>query len=106
MVTIAAAAADEGQPWVLWVAGGLAVWTLVAFLIAVVIGRSIRLADRRAGVLDEASSLTTADLPATMRAPVRRRAIPLPPVGVALAALAVGLETSGYLLRLTGSTGT
>jgi hypothetical protein len=109
MVTLAQTAADEGQPWVLWVVGGLGVWVAVAFLIAVVIGRGIRIADRHAGVVDEASPLTTADLPATMRAPAapaRRRAIPLPPVGVALVVLALAFETSGYVLRLTGSTGT
>src|SRR5688500_18057825 len=111
MVTLAAAATDEGQPWVLWVLGGLAVWVAVAFLVAVVIGRGIRMADRHAA--EDALPLTTADLPASMRAPVaaatiaraRRRAIPLPPIGVALAALAVGLETTGYLLELTGSGG-
>jgi hypothetical protein len=104
----AAAAADEGQPWVLWVLGGLAVWVAVAFLIAVVVGRSIRLADRHAAAADAGAPLTTADLPATMRAPVlpaRRRAIPLPPVGVALAASALALETCGLVLRLTGATG-
>jgi hypothetical protein len=108
MVTFAGATAEDGQPWLLWIAGGLAVWTAVAFLFAVVIGKGIRMADRQAGVPDDASALTTADLPATMRAPAassRRRAIPLPPVGIALAALAVALETTGFLLRLTGSTG-
>jgi hypothetical protein len=108
MVTLAGATAEDGQPWVLWIVGGLAVWTAVAFLFAVVIGKGIRMADRQAGVPDDASALATADLPATMRAPAassRRRAIPLPPVGIALAALAVALETTGFLLRLTGSTG-
>jgi hypothetical protein len=32
----------------------------------------------------------------------QRRRIPLPPFGVALAALAVGLETVGFVVRLTG----
>jgi hypothetical protein len=35
----------------------------------------------------------------------RRRAIPLPPVAIGLAATAVVLETTGYVLRLTGATG-
>jgi hypothetical protein len=108
MVTIAASATDEGQPWVLWVLAGLAVWVVAAFLVAVVIGRGIRVADRHAAAAEAASPLTTADLPATMRAPAartRRRAVPLPPVGVALAASALALETSGMVLRLTGTTG-
>ena len=82
-------------------------WLVVATALALVIGRGIRLADRRSpgtGV-----PLSTADLPETFVAPrpvlVRRRAIPLPPVGVALAAGAVALETCGFVLRLTGATG-
>jgi hypothetical protein len=109
MVTLAAAAADEGRSWVLWVVGGLTVWVVVAFLFAVLIGKSLRMVDRHAGAVEDRSPFTTADLPATMRVPAaraRRRAIPLPPVGVALVALAVALETTGYLLRLTGSSGT
>src|SRR3954469_25989924 len=47
MVTFPAAAADEGSVWWLWVLGGLAVWSVVALLFAVVLGRGIRLADRR-----------------------------------------------------------
>jgi hypothetical protein len=111
VVTLADAAADEGQPWLLWILGGLAVWMVVAFLVAVVIGRGIRLADRHAGAADDARPLTTVDLPATMRAPAGeaapapRRAIPLPPVGVGLFALAVALETSGYVARLTDAAG-
>ena len=36
---------------------------------------------------------------------VRRRAVPLPAFGVALVVLALALETSGYVVRLTGATG-
>ena len=94
--------------WWMWVAGGLVVWLVVATALAMVIGRSISLADRRE--LGRAIPLTTADLPDSFVAAqpppaVRRRAIPLPPVGVALAACAVLLETGGFVLRLTGSTG-
>jgi hypothetical protein len=108
VVTFASAAADEGQPWALWIAGGLAVWLVVAVSVAMLIGKSIRMADRREGVIDDASALTPADLfprtaPAVAR--VRRRAIPVPTVGVALFAIAVALETSGYVLRLSGATG-
>ena len=75
-------------------------------LAALLIGRGIRLADRRSPGTGVA--LTTADLPTSFvpaPAPVRRRAVPLPRVGIALAALAVALETVGYVLRLDGATG-
>lgn len=99
--------------WWVWIVGGLAAWLAVAFLVAVVLGRGIRLADRRSLTSDPDLPLTTADLPAGLRASiapaparVRRRAVPLPPVGVALAAVAVALETTGFLLELTGAAGT
>ncbi|MGY1659617.1 hypothetical protein ACI78Q_00140 [Geodermatophilus sp. SYSU D00705] len=41
--------------------GVLLVWVLLAVVVAVVVGRGIRLADERSGV---PASLTTADLPA------------------------------------------
>jgi hypothetical protein len=73
----------------------------VAFLFAVVVGRGVRLADRQAAA--EVDALTApAVAPAAAR--VRRRAIPLPPIGIALVALAVALETAGYITRLSGST--
>lgn len=82
-----------------WVLGGLAVWLALAVAFGVVVGRGIRLADRRSD-----APLTTADVPglAAARAParVRRRAVPLPPVGIALAGLAVALMTAGYVVRL------
>jgi hypothetical protein len=86
--------------------GGLVVWLVVAVALGVLIGRGVRLADRRS--VGTGEPLTTADLPASFvpSAPsVHRRAIPLPPIGIALAATAVALETSGYLLRLNGVTG-
>jgi hypothetical protein len=86
MVTLASATADEGPPWVLWSLGGLAVWVAVAFVVAVAIGTAIRVADRHAGTADDASPLTTADLPATMQAPV----------GVAPRTSAVALDTATY----------
>ena len=91
--------------WV-WVLGVLAVWAVVAVLFALLIGRGIRMADRRSPGTGVAMS--TADLPPSFvpaPAPVRRRAIPLPPIGIALAALAVALETVGYVIRLDGATG-
>jgi hypothetical protein len=78
----------------LWVVGGLVVWVLFALVVAVVVGRGIRVADVRAG---------DAPLPAHARTP--RRRVPIPPVGVALAGTAVVLETIGYVVRLTGASG-
>ena len=109
MVTFAAKAADTQSVWWLWVVGGLVAWVIVAFAVAVVIGRGVRIADRRVGegaVLTTAHPEAGADVPretAVARTP--RHAIPLPPLGIALAALAVALETSGYVSRLNGSRG-
>jgi hypothetical protein len=106
VVTSGSAAADDHVVWWVWVLGVLAVWVVVAVLFALLIGRGIRMADRRSPGTGVA--LSTADLPASFvpaPAPVRRRAIPLPPVGIALAALAVALETVGYVVRLDGATG-
>jgi len=105
MVTSGSADADDHVVWV-WVLGVLAVWAVIAVLFALLIGRGIRMADRRSPGTGVA--LSTADLPASFvpaPAPVRRRAIPLPPIGIALAALAVALETVGYVIRLDGGTG-
>lgn len=97
--------ADELCVWWLWVVGGLVGWFVLAFGLAVVVGRGIRTADLRTP--DSSGLLTTEDLAPGQPAParVRRRAVPLPPIGIALAALAVGLMTVGYGLRLSGTTG-
>jgi hypothetical protein len=89
--------------WLWWVLGGLTAWLVVALLVGIVLGRGIRMADQR----ELGGVLTTGDIPGLDAAPVAvaepRRRIPLPPIGVALAALAVALETCGYVLRLDGS---
>ena len=85
--------------WI-WVVGGLVLWVLLAFAVAVVIGRSIRVADVRS-----ADPLTAAGALDELRLRTPRRRVPLPPVGVGLAATAVLLETAGYVTRLTGATG-
>ena len=85
--------------WI-WIVGGLVLWVLLAVAVAVVIGRGIRMAD----VAGE-RVLATATAPRAERVRTARRRIPLPPVGVALAAVAVLLETAGYVVRLTGATG-
>ena len=69
----------------------------------------MRLADDRE--LKASLWLNSADRPTV--APVsqpsgvgaRRRALPLPPVGIGLAALAVALETVGFVVRLRGDSG-
>ena len=85
--------------WI-WIIGGLVLWVLLAFAVAVVIGRGIHMAD----VLLE-RPLTAPDAVGELRLRTPRRRIPLPPVGVALAATAVLLETAGFIGRLTGATG-
>ena len=96
--------------WV-WIVGGLALWLVLATAGGIVLGKGMHLADQRSRT---ASVLTTADLPgpvvatvggAVRRPAARRRAIPLPPVGIGLAALAVVLMTAGYVVRLTDATG-
>jgi hypothetical protein len=105
VVTFTGEATDTSGAWWPWVLGGLAVWFVLAFLAAVIVGASIRLADRRSpGATDV---LTTADLEsgAVRQRDVvrtRRRAIPLSPLGIALILVALGLETTGFLTRLTG----
>jgi hypothetical protein len=108
VVTLADAATDTGSSWVAWVLGGLAAWVVVGFLAAVLIGKSIQLADRRSAIGDPAKPLTLEAFEAaagTRTAPVRRRTVPIPPIGVALFAVAVALETCGYVVRLTGASG-
>lgn len=95
--------------WWVWVLSVVAVWAVLAAVAGVVLGRAIRVADQRR--VGAASVLTTADLPSldasSRRTAVRtrRRAIPLPPVGIGLAALAVALETVGFVVRLRGDSG-
>jgi hypothetical protein len=101
--------------WWQWILGVLAVWTVGGLGLALVIGRAVRIADERTPGTGVAAPLTTADLPAAFvasprptEAPVRsrRQAVPLPPVGVGLVLLVLTLETSGFLSRLAGATGT
>ena len=97
--------------WV-WIVGGLASWLVLATVGGIVLGRAMSLADQRS---QRTSVLTTADLPGAMapgaatapaRVPAARLgAIPLPPVGIGLAALAVALMTAGYVVRLDDAGG-
>ncbi len=82
-----------------WVVGGLAAWAVLAVVLGVVVGRGIHLADRSAAT---PTRVLTGARPV---APAVRRRVPLPPVGVALALVAVTLEAVGYALRLSGATG-
>jgi hypothetical protein len=86
--------------WLWWVLGGLAAWTVLAFLAAVVLGRGIRLAELREIELSDLPTIN--DAPARAQVSVPRRRVPLPPLGIALAAIAVALETAGFVLRQTG----
>lgn len=102
MVRFPPPAADHGHVSWLWIVGGLVVWLVVSVAVAVLLGRGIRLADARTA----GTGVREADLQPLLRpARARRRAVPLPPIGVALAASAVALETSGLVVRLTGATG-
>jgi hypothetical protein len=91
--------------WWMWVVGGLAAWVILGTVLALVIGRSIHLADLRSASGARSRDLAGAAVASIPPARSRRRAVPLPPVGVGLAAVAVALEASGYALRLSGSTG-
>ena len=83
-----------------WIVGGLLLWVLLALTVAVVVGRGIRIADVRSADLQAPAEALSEVRPRTAR-----RRVPLPPVGVALAATAVLLETTGYVSRLAGATG-
>lgn len=75
-------------------------------MVALGIGRGIRLADRRSVHADGVLTTAALDLPerVAVRA-VRQRAIPVPPVGIALIVGAMALMTTGFFVRLTGATG-
>ncbi|MEX5721402.1 hypothetical protein, partial [Geodermatophilus maliterrae] len=87
----------------MWALGGLVAWLVLGLLLGTVVGRAVRLADRRtAGTGSD--HLTTGDLPWASTRPVSatqvRRRVPIPPVAVALAVTGVALETVGYAVRL------
>ncbi|MDP9460423.1 MAG: hypothetical protein M3Q22_09295 [Actinomycetota bacterium] len=90
----------------LWILGGLFLWLIVASFVAVVVGRGIRLADRHeaasADVAATGVAVAASPLPAVRE---RRRAVPLPPLGVALVGSVLALELAGYLTRLNGTSG-
>ncbi|WP_347059019.1 hypothetical protein ABC795_01360 [Blastococcus sp. HT6-30] len=87
--------------WV-WVVGGLVVWMVLAAVVGVAVGQTIRAADRvRPGSRD----VLTGPQGASPAPRARRRAVPLPPAGVALAALAVALPTTAFVLERRGSSG-
>jgi hypothetical protein len=98
----------------LWVLGGVAVWLVLGVLVAVTMGRGIRMADEQSPHVGLPAGLSTADLPVALRAraatgaapaAVRRGPVPLPPVGIGLIVVALGLEAAGYAARLTGARG-
>ncbi len=92
-----------------WIVGGLAVWLGVAALVAVIFGRGVRLADERSfGTGASSTPSAPAGSRVTGGAAVRRRrrAVPLPTVGLVLMVIALGLETAGFVTQLTGVRGT
>lgn len=87
--------------------GGLVAWFVIGALVAVVLGKAISLGERRSAAAPVAR-------PADARRPAvafagaesrRRLQIPLPPFAVALVAVAVVLQTVGYVLGLTRASG-
>ena len=107
-VTVCKPSVHDDAMVAFWILVGLAVWLGVATVEAMLFGSMIRLADRREGVREDvvqAEELAqSAPVVARVAAP-RRRSVPLPPVGVALVLLATALMVSGYVVRLSGSTG-
>src|SRR4051794_28799340 len=93
----------------LWVLGGATVWLLLGVLIALTVGRGARVADGRSPHVGLPDGLNTAAPPVGFRSPARERGgggpVPLPPAGIALVLVALGLETAGYLTRLSGAGG-
>jgi hypothetical protein len=94
--------------WAWWVFGGLFAWLVVGTIGALLIGASVRLADRRA---EEARS---SELPEPAPAPTnrvarppatRRRRFAFPILGVGLVVIAMSLMVSGYVVRLSGASG-
>ena len=96
--------------WV-WIGTAIAVWVVGALLLALLLGAMIRLADRRAGIVDAAVSanyaIDGAAAPVPRRTPARavRRRVPISPIGVALVATGTALMVTGYALRVSGTGG-
>ena len=67
MVQVREPPADDDDVVALWVLSGLAAWIVLAGLVAVVVGRGVRLGDQRAVGMLPAGTLTTADLPAALQ---------------------------------------
>ena len=88
-----------------WVLGGLAAWIVLAVVLGLVLGKGIQLADRSSPGTGVRGTLDPAALDAPRAVRPARRSVMLPPVGIALALVAVVLEAVGYVLRLTGARG-
>ena len=89
--------------WAWWVVGGLVAWLVIGAAVALLLGAMIRLADRREGVRED---VVRAEVVAPVAAArTLRRRVPLSPLGVGLVVTATALMVSGYVVRLSGSTG-
>jgi hypothetical protein len=102
-VTVREAASDDDGVWAWWVVGGLVAWLVVGAAVALLLGSMIRLADRREGLRED---VLRAEGVAPVAAPRSlRRRVPLSPLGIGLVVTATALMVSGYVVRLSGSTG-
>ena len=102
-VTVCEVPVHDDGVWAWWVLGGVVAWLFVGTAVALLLGSMIRLADRREG-LQEDIVRAEAVAPVLATRTLRRR-IPLSPLGVGLVLTATGLMVSGYVVRLSGSTG-
>ena len=100
-VKIHAARADvHRMAWWAWLTCG---WAVLAVIVAVPLGLSIRLADRRAAEPPAPAPASAAVPPVLPPQETRRRRIPLPPLAVVLGGTGLALEVIGFAVRVTGA---
>jgi hypothetical protein len=104
-VNLGAGTADDEGMWAVWVACGLVGWVLAATIVAVVVGRAIAIADRRTPGVGTRPAVSSVERPTRAPALGARRLVPVPPLTLGLCVAALALESTGYVLRLTGARG-
>jgi len=87
------------MPWWGWVLIG---WVGLSLVLAVVVGLSIREADRREVPAALTAPVVSAPVRLRIRRPQPRRRIPRPPIAVALMLTGVSLEAVGFVIRSSG----